>query len=907
VNKFILSLVLVFGALPASAAGPKTYAEAQNALGWLSVDTAAYRKNLRQSIQAQTANLETMKRLEQTKAKVEEMIQRDNISKACKVVDVGFTVATAGAGGIALAAEEGLSVLTREGAKVMGKYIGQKGAVEAGKEAAGVPGYSDSVKAGMFVFNKFDENELRTQLSKDNVDALLKAKSLLEDESDGRTLKEKLPELRQLIFDMQDQLDKTATDIKASDSLIDKTIAEAKKVAAEAELLKAAEEKAADAEYEAAKKAKPSGLVNTEVTRPAEVPQPAAAPKETPEERRRRIQDALDKYINSLSKKFAAEGKAAEAAWSALKSPDAGYPGQANDLLSELGGLEEKLGQGGYAPLQEAEYRAKYLAGAIKVYRAAQENYRAEIRAAIEPVLGRMTDIAGQWRGAYRSYKPQGFYVAEPPDIEKTTAWTGFYYGPLTAIEQYKVSTEGLDGKFAALASQAESRKNAVYAGAKAAADDYAAKAQAFKAELPQTAAKMQAAMEEFNKKAGPVTGLPGEFVSEFAYNGKHDLANLEPKIAAAKRAFSEAQGANRAAVMLYYALAEKRRQLEDLAGSPLMGEAGYIRYGARNEAHLTGISAAMKPFDGWTPGFGETGVTDGALASAINGLSDTIFAADDALRYLRDAEKRMLAAAAAGAAALKANYAADLSRLKTASDEDYGREMEKLAKPWNEADAKLKGIQEEVRSTFLFDPSEELKPQKLAVRNTQYGPMVEGKQPLLFQTGFWPASVVLKAAEAEKISADFWAGPQGKEIYEARRLKELTAAQDKRDPGVAAVRKMYDAFRAAYESRNAARVMACIARDWTAGDGTTASDLDEQFNRIFRVYDEIKVEITGLQIVGDGNGLYTASYNMTIRSRIYKKNIKREESSSVYEHVAVEGGAARIKKTEAGGYWNVK
>ncbi len=900
----ILSILLLTGAQPAAA---KTYAEAQNDLGWLSVDAAAYRKNLRQSIQAQTANLETMKRLEQTKAKVEDMIQRDNIAKACKVVDVGFTVATAGAGGIALAAEEGLSVLTREGAKVMGKYIGEKGAVEAGKEAAGVPGYSDSVKAGMFVFNKFDENELRTQLSKDNVDALLKAKSLLEDESDGRTLKEKLPELRQLIFDMQDQLDKTATDIKASDSLIDKTLAEARKVAAEAELLKAAEQKAADAEYEAAKKAKPSGLVSTEVTRPAEVPQTAAAPKETPEEKRRRIQDALDKYINSLSKKFAAESKAAEAAWSALKAPAADYPGQANDLMSELAGMEGKLAQGGYSPLQEVEYRAKYLAEALKVYRAAQQNYSAEIRAALEPVLGRMTDIAGQWRGAYQSYKPQGFYVAEPPDMAKTTAWTGFYSGPLTAIEQYKASTEGLDGKFSALAAQAESRKNAVYADAKGAADDYAAKAQAFKAGLPQTSAKLQAAMEEFNKKAAPVTALPWEFVNEFAYNGKHELANLEAKIAAAKQAFSEAQGANRAAVMLYYGIAEKRRQLEELAGSPLMGEAGFIRYGARNEAHKAGITAALKPLEGWSPGLDGTGVTDAGLASAINGLSDTIFGADDALRYLRAAEKRMVDIAAAGAAALKAGYSADLSRLKTASAEEYGKEMEKLAKPWNETDAKLKEIQEEVRSTFLFDPAEELKPQKLAVRNTQYGPMVEGKQPLLFQTGFWPASVAARTAAAEKVSSDFWSSAAGKEITEARRLTELADAQDKRDPGLAAVRKMYEGFREAYEARSASRVMSFVSGDWTAGDGTTASDLDEQFNRIFRLFDEIKVELTGLQVVADGDGMYTASYNMGIKSRIYKKNIKREENSSVYEHVEVNGGAARIKKTEAGGYWNVK
>ncbi len=885
----------------------KTYAEAQNDLAWLSHDAAAYRKNLRQSIQAQTANLETMRRLEQTKIKVEEMIQRDNISKACKVAEVGFTVATVGAGGIALATEEGLSVLTREGAKVMGKYIAEKGAVEAGKEAAGVPGYSDSVKAGMFVFNKFDENELKTQLSKDNVDSLLKAKKLLEDESDGRTLKEKLPELRQLIFDMQDQLDKTSADIKASGSLIDKTIAEAKTVAAEAEKLKTEEKKKEDAEYEAAKKAKPAGLVNTEVTRPAELPQPAAAPKETPEEKRRRIQDALDKYIASLSKKLAAEDKSADAAWTALKAPTAPYPGEANYLLARLAEMEESLGQGGYSRFQDAEYGAKFVAEAIKTYRAGQEKYGADIRAALEPVLGRMTDIAGQWRGVYQSYKPQGFYVAEAPDIEKSTAWTGFYAGPLTAIEQYKASTEGLEAKFSAMAAQAESRKNAAYTDASSFIADYNSKAQAFKAELPLAAAKVQAAMDEFSNKSAPVTGLPGEFMNEFAYNGKHDLANLEPKIAAAKRAFSEAQGANRSAVLLYYAIAEKRRQLEELASSPLMSEAGFISYGAKNEAHKAAMAAARKPFEGWAPRLEELNGTDTALASEMNGLSDTIFAADDALRYLRAAEKRMLDEAGKAASDLKVTLSADLSRLKTLSGEEYGKEIEKIFKPAAELDGKLRGIQEEVSSTFLFDPSEELKPQKLKITATRWGPLVDGKSPLLFQTGFWPASVAAKAAEVQKVSADFWSSGAGKEIYEARRLTELADAQNKRDPGLAAVRKMYDGFREAYEARNAAKVMSYIADDWSAGDGTTTSDLNEQFARIFRIYDEIGVEIAGLQVVGDGNGRYTASYNMTIRSKIYKKNIKREESSSVYEHVEVAGNAAKIKKTEAGGYWSVK
>ncbi len=184
---------------------------------------------------------------------------------------------------------------------------------------------------------------------------------------------------------------------------------------------------------------------------------------------------------------------------------------------------------------------------------------------------------------------------------------------------------------------------------------------------------------------------------------------------------------------------------------------------------------------------------------------------------------------------------------------------------------------------------------------------MVQGKEPLLFRTGFLPASVTDRIAQFDKQIDDFWNSAAGQEISEARRVKELRQEQDRRDPGSATVRKMYDDFKQAYESRNAARVISFIDGGWTSQDGSDISDLEEHLYRIFRVFNEIYFKISNLNIINGGNGIYTVSYDLDITSKIYSKNIKREEKSFVYEKVKVENGKAKIFKTENGSYWMIK
>ncbi len=881
----LLAILLLAASGPARADAPKTYGEAQNELVWLSHDAAGFRKNLREGIKTQTANLEVRRRLEHAKATVEEMIQRDNITKACKVVEVTATVATVGVGGIALAAKEGVSVLTKEGLKIAGKYIAEKGAVEVGKESLGVPGYSDAVKAGVFVFNKFDQNEMQGQLSRDNMELLLKAKQLLEDDSDGRTLDKKLPELRQLLFEAEDRLEKTAAAIAASDKLIEETKAKAGTVYLEAQRLKAKEQKEAEKAAEEAKKAEPKGLKPPVASKPASVPQPAAGPKDTEEERRRKMQSAIDSYIASLRAAIERQQKTADAAWKAMEKPERSgtryfVADEIEDLYAGLAYLEENLtGVRTYLSMQSAETSAEASAGKIAAMRLALEKHQNDIKGQIEPIVTEVSGLLGQWRSAYDIYKPQGYYVPQPDDIKDMALWSTYYEGPLKYAEGYLNATGGLPEKYRSLAAKAAAIKNAIYAEASELAAAYASKLQAYKDYKPQVVGQLEKFRVEAAKHYEILNSLSHQFVTEFAYDGKYDLANLEAKVTAARPAFAAAQKLYAGGRLLYLDLEGRCRELSQLQQSPLMNEISSIAYSAEDKAHKAAIADAYKRTQGYSP---DLNGTEGWQYDLDAG-AESMFGAEEALRYLKAQEARLVAAYAKGASAFKANTAGDLSALGTLPDEQYGAAIEKLFAPAQKAEQETAAVIAEVRKAKLF-----------------------GTQ-LLEQTGFWTVQAGKKRDELEKATGAFWGSDSGKAISEARRVREVQGAQDKRDPGMALVRKLYEDFPRAYSARDAARVLALVSPDWTAGDGTSVSELEEQLRNVFRINDEVTASLSGLSVTNDGPGRYTAYYNLAIKSRIYKKNIKREETSSVVEKVLVEGGTARILKTDSGGYWEIK
>jgi len=119
-------------------------------------------------------------------------------------------------------------------------------------------------------------------------------------------------------------------------------------------------------------------------------------------------------------------------------------------------------------------------------------------------------------------------------------------------------------------------------------------------------------------------------------------------------------------------------------------------------------------------------------------------------------------------------------------------------------------------------------------------------------------------------------------------------------------VKAFYDRFKAAYEGRNASQVMALVSGDWTAGDGTELSDLEENLRNNFRLYDEIKYDISGLNVSKGSRG-WQACYDVAITSRIFKRSLKHEEKSKVCEDLGEEGGKLKLLRTSSGSYWYVK
>ena len=861
---------------------PASYSDAQDQLAWLSLEATVTHKALKEKIKEQSADYETLNRLRQAKISVEEMIQRDNVAKACKVVDLGFTAAGVVTGGAAVAA--------KEGGKAAFNWIAGKIAVEGAKEAAGVPGYSDAVKVGAYILNKAGQDELAGQLSKDNIEVLTRAQQLIQDDSDDKTLKDKLPELRQMIFDMESAREKNDYQLKYLSTKMDELKKKGDLLNSAAKTLKEKEAKEAEKAVEKSKKAEPP-LLNTELFRPAEVPPAAVGPKDTPEERKRKIQESIDRYISSLRAKIAGEKKTADAAWAALKKPEGNVRYARNDGTDQVKDLFYSLNylEGGftetrtYVNMQSIEASAKSEADFLSRYREQLENHRSEIRSKIEPIITDISGYTGQWKSVRDTYGPQGYFVSDPEKVREMTPWTDYYEMPLKFIDGYLKATEGLEPRFRAIEAKAAAQKNAIYAEAKELLAAYTAKLQDFRDYKPQTVAQLEKIGAELSKKADTVSTLPSDFVSEFSYNGKHDLADLEAKVTAAKSAFSAMQGLSRAGTLLACDLEARYRELGEMAGSALMNEARTISYMAENRTHKEAMAAALKRTADYAPEM-RGAESSQYLASAVSNAAATMFGAEDALKFLQSRSAQLVAVYGKAAAALKNDLSKDLSYLEKTEPGRYGAEIQKLFEPARRAEAEMGKIIEEVLKAPLF-----------------------GDKPLLERVGFWTAQAEAGRAGLEKITAAFWDSPQGKRIAEARRIGELQVSRETSDPGLAAVRRLYEGFESAYESRNAAKLMSFISEDWSAGDGTTASDLNEQFTRIFRLFDEISVDITGLQVAGEGKNMYTASYNMMIRSRIYKKNIKREESSSVYEHIEVNGTAARIKRTEAGGYWDIK
>jgi hypothetical protein len=199
------------------------------------------------------------------------------------------------------------------------------------------------------------------------------------------------------------------------------------------------------------------------------------------------------------------------------------------------------------------------------------------------------------------------------------------------------------------------------------------------------------------------------------------------------------------------------------------------------------------------------------------------------------------------------------------------------------------------VASTYKYNPAANLLVLLNELKKEVVGLEIERTRAIIDASGLASRKAAEKEAAARAAAA-------------ADARKAAAAANVMTNSNISMVRDLYGQFKAAYESRSDMQIMALISKDWSAGDGTTLSDLQGNFRRIFRVFDEVRYNIQNLSITAGKAGRYIVSYDVTITSRIYKRNLKHEEKSSINEEVTIEkSGKAKISRTLGGRFWYVQ
>jgi hypothetical protein len=121
-------------------------------------------------------------------------------------------------------------------------------------------------------------------------------------------------------------------------------------------------------------------------------------------------------------------------------------------------------------------------------------------------------------------------------------------------------------------------------------------------------------------------------------------------------------------------------------------------------------------------------------------------------------------------------------------------------------------------------------------------------------------------------------------------------------------VRELYSQLKQAYESKSTSGVARCLSSQWGSSDGGSVSDLQRNLQKIFTMFDEVRFNIQNLQVNKVNEGKYKVSYDVTITSKIYKKNLKHEEKSSINEEVTIDqSGQPKISRTLGGKLLSVK
>ena len=170
-------------------------------------------------------------------------------------------------------------------------------------------------------------------------------------------------------------------------------------------------------------------------------------------------------------------------------------------------------------------------------------------------------------------------------------------------------------------------------------------------------------------------------------------------------------------------------------------------------------------------------------------------------------------------------------------------------------------------------------------------------------QAGVWVGvvdSLLAPGGEADQLRAD--SGIAGLWSQLASQRGKLANYQSR--GGDAAVRKLYQDFAEAYQTKALGRLTRFLANDWKAADGADRTDLEDILANSFRVFDRIQFSITNLSIQPIDGGRFQASYTVTITGTIHAMNMKHQESSNVEDTVVMTPEGARIQSTRGGRLW---
>ncbi len=120
------------------------------------------------------------------------------------------------------------------------------------------------------------------------------------------------------------------------------------------------------------------------------------------------------------------------------------------------------------------------------------------------------------------------------------------------------------------------------------------------------------------------------------------------------------------------------------------------------------------------------------------------------------------------------------------------------------------------------------------------------------------------------------------------------------------AVRKFYQDFVSAYQSRNLSQLLRFLTPEWQAENGSDLRDLESTLGNSFRLFDSIQVSISGLAVRITGTG-YQASYTIKLIGHIPRLSKTHEESSQVVDTLVATPEGLKIQRTSGGLNWSPK